>query len=1309
MDDELEVLDEIIFEQPTFRKPGKHPNSADIARENRKKSAPPPPVCVTDVDEVTSPGYTRRLIIERVVLYNFKSYGGTRIIGPYHKRFTSIIGPNGSGKSNVIDAMLFVFGFGARQMRFKNVAELIHNSAAYRNKNGGKPLDKMSVSIHFMEIIDKDPDKEEFEIVPGSELIITREAFQDSTSKYKINGSTSSKKQVVNALKDRHMDLENNRFLILQGEVEQISQMKPKGTKPDEEGLLEYLEDIIGTKQYLEPINEKTEEHSKLQDELQDKKSLYDVANKEIEDMISSKDKVDKYLETDKEMLKLEILVIHHTLVKMTEEKEAKTKELNKFEHDSKEHHKIIDDLTDHKKNLTAEMTKLENELESSENTFKDVKSKFQKLCARDEELRRHLNRDVTKIKEKTKTMENLKKKISDNEKTIVKNMEKIETMTKEIPSCEAALEQADKNLENIQNMLKDDIKTCTMALAEAEKSVAPLQSELDNIYKELSDLSTKRELMLQRTESTEKELKQIEESLSKVKCELADNNQKLKEAKVTLTQKKTTFHINKAKITELEEQLKEQRSAYKVLKIAYESQKLENEGMSNQNKQQSYINGLVNKGTLKGFFGKLCDLCTIDSKFEKALMVAGGAFMDHYVVETPEVASQIFDELRKMNLGRASVLALTVVEKSKGRFTAAMENGMEPIKGLTSTAKRLIDLIKPTEERFKICFFHAIGETIVTGNIEDAFTIGYNERKRVVTIEGELIEPDGRLCGGGSTSSKKTGSSAASKKEQINIKQVTDLETKLANLESEYTNVQKQIREYMMLEEEVDNKISMLKQLIDNDEASLAKYEKRKQSLLNQIKEISKCNSTAEIDSEIARVTKFKEAKEKDVKMLEKKVTSASNALKNVGGGKLKDAKAKYKSCEQNVTSKFEQIDSLKKSVTNSKADVERCKKQYEKLEKEILQHKENEEKINGEIDCIEKEAAKIKQFQDELANKIKINTESIAKHKAQIDEIEKQLSEFNLKLVEINHSLQDITKLLAQLDTNITNETGKGEKFAEKYKKSAELLLESIALTEEFRNIENEDVSVKIKKFDPAELVIEEIDIKKAQSQIEEKKKELEDMKVNLSVIGEFKNKLQELKKKFHELNRVKIHCKNVGDALETLCNKRKKEFLDGFAVIAAKLKEMYQAITFGGDAELELLDSTDPFTEGILFSVRPAKKSWKQIQNLSGGEKTLSSLALVFALHHYKPNPVYFMDEIDAALDFRNVGIIAQNIKNRTKNAQFIIISLRNQMFELCNRMIGIYKTFSVTKTVFIDPSKYDDIYDNVSGNEKKEVKK
>jgi structural maintenance of chromosome 4 len=160
---------------------------------------------------------------------------------------------------------------------------------------------------------------------------------------------------------------------------------------------------------------------------------------------------------------------------------------------------------------------------------------------------------------------------------------------------------------------------------------------------------------------------------------------------------------------------------------------------------------------------------------------------------------------------------------------------------------------------------------------------------------------------------------------------------------------------------------------------------------------------------------------------------------------------------------------------------------------------------------------------------------------------------------------------------------------------------------------------------------------------------------------------------------------------DEHTTLKKKRHDEFNHGFSIISTKLKEMYRLITNGGDAELEALDALDPFSEGIQFHVRPLKKSWKQMSKLSGGEKTISSLSLIFALHHYKPSPLYCMDEIDAALDYKNVAIVGDYIKKRARNSQFLIISLRNNMFELAEKLVGIYKTFDITKTVTINPNR------------------
>ncbi|CAI0453419.1 unnamed protein product [Linum tenue] len=208
----------------------------------------------TESESFRSAGSSRgpRLFIKEMVMMNFKSYAGEQRVGPFHKSFSAVVGPNGSGKSNVIDAMLFVFGKRAKQMRLNKVSELIHNSTNHQN------LSSAAVSVHFQEIVDLDDGN--YEAVPGSDFVIKRVAFRDNSSKYYINDRSSNFTEVTKKLKEKGVDLDNNRFLILQGEVEQISLMKPKAQGPHDEGFLEYLEDIIGTNKYVEKIDEASKE-----------------------------------------------------------------------------------------------------------------------------------------------------------------------------------------------------------------------------------------------------------------------------------------------------------------------------------------------------------------------------------------------------------------------------------------------------------------------------------------------------------------------------------------------------------------------------------------------------------------------------------------------------------------------------------------------------------------------------------------------------------------------------------------------------------------------------------------------------------------------------------------------------------------------------------------------------------------------------------------------------------------------------------------------------------------------------------------
>jgi len=202
---------------------------------------------------------------------------------------------------------------------------------------------------------------------------------------------------------------------------------------------------------------------------------------------------------------------------------------------------------------------------------------------------------------------------------------------------------------------------------------------------------------------------------------------------------------------------------------------------------------------------------------------------------------------------------------------------------------------------------------------------------------------------------------------------------------------------------------------------------------------------------------------------------------------------------------------------------------------------------------------------------------------------------------------------------------------------------------------------------------------------------KQELTIMKPNMEAIKEYRLKVTEYDKKKSELDEITAERDNRKKEYDNYRKNRLDDFMSGFNQIRMKLSEMYKMITLDdGDADLEPIDSLDPFKDGISFRVRPPKKYWHFMSNLSGGEKTISSLSLIFALHGYKPTPFYIMDEIDAALDEKNITIISNLIKDKTKTAQFLVVSLRNIMYELSDRLVGIYKIDNRTKSISINPS-------------------
>ncbi|KFM62010.1 Structural maintenance of chromosomes protein 4, partial [Stegodyphus mimosarum] len=477
--------------------------------------------------------------------------------------------------------------------------------------------------------------------------------------------------------------------------------------------------------------------------------------------------------------------------------------------------------------------------------------------------------------------------------------------------------------------------------------------------------------------------------------------------------------------------------------------------------------------------------------------------------------------------------------------------------------------------------------------------------------------------------------------------------------------------------------KLSDLKQLHRNLEDQISQKSKHLSSVQHSIKK-KKLHCTAHKENIEMMKTQIAELKQKiqesavdkqKVQMLEKKIEEkkkkyeiaseeasvVEEKVSKLQAEILKTSKGKYNKAQKTVDLLTKKISDVSQAITKSSVNMKTSKRNIKKveekisnIEKEIVVKKEQVKAIVNERKMITSVGVEIVAKRDEAMAGILECKEKRANLKTKVEQLAEE--EHQLKSTEIEYK----NKLK-------NHEVTESEKRA--IIKNISAKLQKLKLNE----IEEEQAEFpELTREDAAKL-----SVKTLTSDIELVKLQMESMTPNLSAINEYKVKekfFNEKQKEVDEITQEKNLQKMRSDELS---KRRLSEFMTGFTAIAKKLREIYQMLTFGGGAELELIDPFEPFEKGILFSVKPRGKSWKIMKNLSGGEKTLSSLSLVFALHYYKPTPFYVMDEIDAALDKRNVRIVSYFLKERTKNTQFIIVSLRDTMNELADHLVGIYK--------------------------------
>lgn len=1226
-------------------------------------------------DDSASPGSRKRprLFIKEMVMRNFKSYAGEQRVGPFHKSFSAVVGPNGSGKSNVIDAMLFVFGKRAKQMRLNKVSELIHNSTNYQN------LDSAGVSVHFQEIVDLDDGT--YEAIQGTDFVISRVAFRDNSSKYYINDRPSNFTEVTKKLKGKGVDLDNNRFLILQGEVEQISLMKPKGQGPHDEGFLEYLEDIIGTDKYVEKIDESYKELESLNEKRSSVVQMVKLAEKERDSLEDVKNEAEAYMLKELSLLKWQEkatnLAYEDTSLKIVELQEN----VSKLEENLKNEREKIQDNNKTLKELESVHNKYMRRQEELENDLRVSKEEFKEF-----------ERQDVKYREDSKHM---KQKIKKLEVKVEKDSSKIDDLTKE---CEHATNQIPKLEENIPKLLKlllDDEKLLEQFKENAKVETERYRSELATVRAELEPWEKELIVHKGKLEVTCTESKLLCEKHEAGRKAFEDAQRQMDDILRRIDTKTTAIRnmqgdLEKNKLEAMEahnveqECFKEQETLIPLEQAARQKVAELKSVMDSEKSQGSVLKAILQakeSNQIEGIYGRMGDLGAIDAKYDIAVSTACPG-LDYIVVETTSAAQACVELLRREKLGVATFM---ILEKQVDLFPKMKEHFSTP-----ENVPRLFDLIKVKDERMKLAFYAAMGNTLVAKDLDQATRIAYSgnkEFRRVVTLDGALFEKSGTMSGGGSKPrGGKMGTSI--RPTSVSAEAIINAEKELSAMVDNLSRIRQKIADAVKHYQASEKAVAHL-------EMELAKSRKEIESLKSQHSYLEKQLDSLKAASEprkdeidrLEELQKIISAEEKEIekivngsKDLKEKALQLQSKVENAGGEKLKAQKLKVDKIQSD-------IDKSSTEINRHKVQIETAQKMIKKLAKGIAESKKEKEQLVEErvkmeriFDEILEKAHNVQEHYTYTQKLIDQHRDVLDKAKNDYEKLKKTVDELRASEIEADYKLQDLKRSYKELEMR-----GKG------YKKRLDDL--QITLLKHLEQIQKDLVDPEKLQATLADQTLSDAcDLRRALEMVALLEAQLKELNPNLDSITEYRRKVAAYNERVEDLTTVTQQRDDVKKQYDEWRKKRLDEFMAGFNAISLKLKEMYQMITLGGDAELELVDSLDPFSEGVVFSVRPPKKSWKNIANLSGGEKTLSSLALVFALHHYKPTPLYVMDEIDAALDFKNVSIVGHYVKDRTKDAQFIIISLRNNMFELADRLVGIYKTDNCTKSITINPGSF-----------------
>ena len=1186
------------------------------------------------------------MYLKQIELENFKSFGGKLTI-PLMEGYMAVTGPNGSGKSNITDAILFVLGpKSSKAVRAGKLTDLIFDGGKSKGKAGYTKVSLVFDNADRMMPWDDD-------IVRLTRYVKISDNGTDYSSYFYVNDRKSSLTEFDGLLTKARISADGYN-MVQQGDVTRIVQMGNMDRR-------RVLDAISGIASYDADIEKARGERQEAEANLERVSIVVEELEKQLEKLEKDKEDAKRYIETQNllemaraqsvhrqkqieeaklESLNEQIAVIMKDIVAFSERKEVIKKEYAENEIAIKAKEKEIEDRVGPE--------------------YKEIKGKIEKAKISMATQKDRSDRAEEDAEEQESVKKELEEAISENLTERNGLSEKLSGVSDQLAGSERGLaaakaedakisEEISKHggehtkLQTRLNELETQIDSKEAVEQEAEVSAAKAATVAEELRRSKASLE-------ERLQAADFDIKDSEWNLKEVKQETGpmggpdDISKKIMESK--------------RKEAELEREESELKDAIRTLETQYSELQAEKKMSNRMNKGDEAVDAIIelrNKGAATGIHGTVQELATVQPGYETALSVAAGGKMKAIVVSDDQVASDCISYLKKERLGRVTFLPLSKMASGKPRAKAIMT-----VKKTEGYATDLIDY----DQKYENVFWYVFQDTLVVNTINEARALMGGVR--LVTRNGELLEASGAMTGGtlSPQSIMKFGAASESKLDEVTAKlrsandALDSLRVKLRELRDGIRAMDDEMRKLSSAGMGTQAKIGQLT-------AKISELKRSRQLIADELTAKKKECETA--DSNMAALKKELDEISAAVTAMRNEKTAVRERITEIAPAEMQ-----------------ERIQKVRDSVYNLSNEVSNLRLQKSTLETEISGLNKHRGSLEAQMRTIEKKIAEGREAIAEYAKdieKIAIELEALRRIEADMEAGIEGLRDEKNALIERGFKLSsEKDSLQEKIETK------------EGIKSTSEAQINIVR--ENMTQIEAEIAEIKIEVKFP---IPSEEEIKRTIRSCENILAKIGN--VNLRAIEDYDERKGRYDSLIADVNKLKNQIKELSELTESLNSQKKGLFMESYNAVNKNFKQIYAQLSGGGEAYMGLENEDDPFLGGLTINAKPKNGKLLRLEALSGGEKSLTALAFIFAIQEYQPSPFYVLDEVDMFLDSVNAEMVARRVKESSGKAQFIQVSLRKVTLAMADHLIGVTRPPSGISKVIMQPdlaevSKYEE---------------